>query len=296
MTELQTALTEDGTVTCVDPETGELYHNRAGAYLEALKNYTEPSGAIERLQHTGELRLLDVCFGLGYNTWVLLETLLQNPPTGFSIQVTAVEQDKKMVAIFPRVLSDPRFLHLKSIWPALEHNIYYQTQPGDADFTIDVADRGRIRFDFRWGDLRKIVPTLEGDFDTVFHDPFSPNKVPELWTADLFREYHRLLTRRSGALLTYSAAGAVRGGLREAGFHLYRTVGVGRKSGGTLAAIEPVAAQNTPQWGQTVFSLTAEEEAYLRKRSGIPYRDVDFNQERRLIFRRREEEQQAMPS
>lgn len=286
--------TADGSVTCYHAETGELYHNRAGAFTEALVNYVEPSGALNTLKKTGQLWLLDVCFGLGYNTWVLLETVLAHASGPFVLSVLAIEKDPGILQMAPLVLADPRFDYLKKYSTLFEHNTYYQTQLGQVDFVINVADRGRIEIKILLDDLRRCVPKIDSPFDLVFHDPFAPNKVPELWSVDLFREYYRILSPTAGKFLTYSAAGAVRGGLREAGFQLHRTAGLGEKRGGTLASVPDPAALPGQSWEtERIFALTAEEEAYLATRSAIPYRDSGLQTVRSEILRQREQEQQS---
>lgn len=119
--------TADGSLTCFHPESGELYHNKAGAYTEARENYVLPSGAVNTLALTGQLRLLDVCYGLGYNTWVLINELLKDPPEEFSIAVTAIERNEETLAFLPHVFQFPAFDILKSKTAPLEHNTYYRT-------------------------------------------------------------------------------------------------------------------------------------------------------------------------
>lgn len=288
--------TEDGSLSCLDAATQELFHNRAGAYTEALKNYAEPATVAQPDWHTAEpvvLRLLDPSFGLGYNTWVLLaEIFAQNllPPDS-SIHVLGVELDIQLRILWPFILENPRLLTLAPIQEALEHNIYYQTQ----NFLQLSSTVGgyRLEFDFYFGDLRTIVPRLQGPFDLVFHDAFSPAKVPELWTIDLLRHYHRLLSPKQGRLLTYSAAGAVRGGLLKAGFEVYRTQSVGGKSaGGTLACAREWTEAQRQSAGSILQPLTIEERHRLvTGAKGIPYRDETFRADRDFIRQRRLEEQ-----
>src|SRR5690606_14158191 len=137
-------------------------------------------------------------------------------------------------------------------------------------------------------DLRVCLPDLSPGFDLIFHDPFSPQKAPELWSVDLFRQYYRLLARPHGRILTYSAAGAVRGGLQEAGLAVGRTAGVAAKSGGRIGGFEAALAD----------SLSDEERAFIASRAGIPYRDADLRQSRENIRANRlaEQQQSSRPS
>jgi hypothetical protein len=287
--------TEDGTVSCLDAETGELCHNRAGAYTEALKNYIEPSGLVDLARRTGEIRLLDACYGLGYNTWVLANELVKQLDSPFALSVVAIEKNPEILSFLPHVLEHPTFDPLKSKTDLKEHNIYYRTERcnintkglafSDPDIVINVASRGRIEIRFLLEDLRHSIPKLSPGFDAIFHDPFSPQKMPELWTAELFREYYKLLESRQGCLLTYSAAAAVRGGLQESGFQVYKTMPLGRKSGGTLASMAACPGN------KFITPLSEHEQAYILTRAGIPYRDSGLSGARAEILQNRTEEQ-----
>ena len=158
-----------------------------------------------------------------------------------------------------------------------------------------------IEIEFIVDDLRTVLPTLQEPFDRVFHDPFSPQYVPELWTCEVFQEYYRLLDPRQGCLLTYSAAAAVRGGLIETGFALGRTIGVGDKTGGTAAWIPSQSLEIQGAETQDpnvdcsvpIRALTTWEQAYLDSRAGLPYRDPGLRGNRSDILSRRSAEQEG---
>lgn len=313
-------LTADGTITARDAETGELYHNRDGAYLEALENYVLPSRwywLIKEPAADRSIVLLDACFGLGYNTFTLWDQIVNNDAVVKRVDVLAIERDHAVLNALPVVLEQDCFQFLENRVMARSgktlHKVFQQLarehheEPSiDLQFTID--DFTVLRLHIIFGDLRSIVPSLgksrRGSFDLVFHDPFSPSKVPELWTVDLFKEYFHVLNDQGGRLLTYSAASAVRGGLREAGFSVWRTKGVGAKKGGTLAIRgQSEGAEHGVECGAAdllssdresdgiVMTLREEESERLVSFSGIPYRDPGFQSTRREILKRREDEQ-----
>lgn len=276
-------LTEDGSPTLKDEESGELYHNRAGAYLEALLNYVQPSAALKALdRHDSRLIVLDVCFGLGYNSFVLLEEALKHACTG-SISLTAIEKNIELLHLLPEIISSGKFPFLEEI---LERN----KRRGLAQLMCERRFRGG-RNDFAF-DMEIIEGTLQGqiqkihdDFDLIFHDPFSPKRAPELWTADIFGMYQKLLRNRKGAVLTYSSASAVRGGLREVGFEVRKTTALGGKSGGTIAMISAESAHFS------FLELGEDEAKKLDSVSGVPYRSKGFGMDRPSILRTRTEEQ-----
>ena len=118
----------DGSLSCFDPSTGELYHNRVGAYTEALSHYVQPSQALHYLRQNPRLSLLDVCFGLGYNTFTLWNEILKSDIPHFSIHTLGIELDPNILSLIPHILASPCLHTLNSKMIPLEHNIYYQTQ------------------------------------------------------------------------------------------------------------------------------------------------------------------------
>ena len=78
------------------------------------------------------------------------------------------------------------------------------------------------------GDARRMLPVWRGAADAWFLDGFAPAKNPELWEPPLMREVARH-TAPGGTFATYTAAGAVRRALAEAGFAVERVAGFGRK-------------------------------------------------------------------
>ncbi|MBX9879875.1 MAG: hypothetical protein K2Y22_15565 [Candidatus Obscuribacterales bacterium] len=275
-------VTGDESITCFNDETGELYHNQAGAFTEALKNYVEPAG-LAAIAKTGSVTVMDVCFGLGYNTFVLLDELRKLGIT-CDVNILGLDIDEAILSVLDDVLADKRFAELRKFM----NSEVFKSEFGVYEFQLDEAGKIRVHLKVKQQDIREAAMTLEQDFDLVFHDGFSPYKVPELWTVDLFRRYHKLLGARRGALLTYSAAPAVRAGLRLAGFNVFATTAVGSKHGGTLATI---SAEDERR--QKAAPLTDEQEERLKTRSGIPYRDNEtLTATREQVMSLREREQQ----
>lgn len=301
-------LTADGTITWRDSETGELYHNAAGAFIEAMENYVFPARLDELVQRRkgsadGTIRLFDGCFGLGYNTFALWQHVLSMVHLPIDrVEVFAVENDASIIQVLPDVLQQPCFKSLmenlrdqndNSIVENLKAFIQLGLHTQLLTLNYKSKDGRQFKLNLTFADLRQAVPMSVTNvnenerFDLIFHDPFSPSKVPELWTVDLFGDYFTLLREDGGRLLTYSAASAVRGGLVSVGFKIYRTRGVGAKKGGTLAA----RAAGSALTDDLIFAIRPEEEERLKGASGIPYRDPGFNATRKDILRRRELEQ-----
>lgn len=80
------------------------------------------------------------------------------------------------------------------------------------------------------------LPQCIAEVDAWFLDGFSPSKNPALWSELVLNEVTRLAA--PGCQLgTYSAAGAIRRGLSERGWHVEKVPGFGRKRDRTEAVI-----------------------------------------------------------
>lgn len=296
-----TVSTEDGTITCRDPLTGEHYHNRGGAYKEGVEGYALPARLnrlVERNQTT--VRVLDICFGMGYNSFTLVNEILKNGEPFGKIEIEAVEMDLGILQHFPAVVaqesfSDIRAAGLTEDWAKSLVSSNNELFESSCSLKREGKEPLTLSIKLHRADLRKIVPALarladkaDSRVDFIFHDPFSPNKVPELWTHDLFACYRKLIAD-DGRVLTYSAATAIRAGLIEAGFDVYRTKGVAGKKGGTLAA--PATGSGAHILDDLIFALEDDEASRLQGRTGVPYRDSTFNGSRNDVLHRRFKEQ-----
>lgn len=96
--ELIPITTEDGTISLYNFNVKDVYHSKVGAYTEALHKYTIPSGLLEFVKYHNEVKILDVCFGLGYNSKVAAAEILKINPE-CKITINAIEIDPKVLAL-----------------------------------------------------------------------------------------------------------------------------------------------------------------------------------------------------
>lgn len=64
----------------------------------------------------------------------------------------------------------------------------------------------------------------EASIDLIYHDAFSPNAEPTLWTTDLFQKMYKVL-KVGGVWVSYCAKGQVRRDLQSSGFQVERLPG-----------------------------------------------------------------------
>lgn len=267
MTELEKIITEDGTISFYNKEIGDIYHSKIGAYTEAFEKFIKPSKILENLGNYTDINVFDVCFGPGYNSKVLLSSIFKID-SNKKIKITAVEIDPFILLKSCEISFDGYQNILKDFFDEFLHKVYYSTisnQYNREEFFSESFNNLTLKLFV--DDARRVVRDLDDRFDLIFLDPFSPYKLPELWTVHFFKNLYRLL-KDYGLLLTYSSAYSVLGGLSEAGFYLGNTLPVGRKSPGTIAVKDISLIQ---------FPLDDYQKLMLQSTAGIPFEDPEFN-------------------
>ncbi len=210
-------LTADNTETFLNEEVGESYHSQTGAVEEALKKYTIPC-KIKELAKKGSIRILDVCFGLGYNSAMAVSQALEEN-SHCTVEVVGLEYDplilEKIQEVNPPI---PFYANYKKLSPQAKE-----------------LHLGNVTVKVILGDARETCKQLqENYFDAVFFDPFSPKTAPEMWREEFFKEMWRVM-RSSAILATYSCARMARDNMSAAGLFWDDGPIVGRRGPGTIA-------------------------------------------------------------
>lgn len=277
MSKIKKIITEDGSISFYNEDFDDIYHSKVGAYTEALEKFIYPSKILEKISNDKCINVFDVCFGPGYNSKVLLSSLLKKNP-GQKINIVGVEIDPDII-LHSSDTNFPGYQDgLKNFLDRFLHKVYYttvSTQYNDGDFFESKYNNINLKFFVE--DARQIVQKLNDSFDVIMLDPFSPHKLPCMWSVDIFKQLYRLLND-NGTLLTYSASHCVRGGLIEAGFNLGNTVAIGRKSPGTIA---------TKNIDLIDFPLSQNTKEMIKSTAGIPYEDPDLNWPNERILQNR---------
>lgn len=263
-------LTADGSFTFFSSEFNESFHSLYGARQEAERKFVEPTGlAVKAKQPT--LKLLDVCYGLGYNTAAALEVIWTVSPA-CQVQLIGLELD----ATVPKAAIAHGFLKLWS------ERVQQAVSTLALHHQIEAAG---LQAQLLIGDARQTIQQLHQHkflADAIFLDPFSPVRCPQLWTVEFLGWVAHCL-QPAGRLATYSCAAAVRTALLEAGLKIGSTPPVGRRSPGTVASF---TSTDLPQ-------LSQQEQEHLASRAAIPYRDPQLCDPAELILHRRRIEQQT---
>ncbi|TAE57541.1 MAG: hypothetical protein EAZ87_16085 [Nostocales cyanobacterium] len=267
--------TKDGSLTFFSQEFNEAFHSNFGAKQESYQKFAFPT-QVKTLAKTGKVKILDVCYGLGYNTAAALEVIWQENSDCF-VEVMGLEINSVVpqTAINENIFSDWDERYIKILTDLAFENYCY----GD-----------RLQAKLFIGDARKTIQEIRTSgflADAIFLDPFSPPQCPQLWTIE-FIENVVLCLSPTGLLATYSCAAAVRTALLNAGLIIGSTAPVGRRTPGTIAAYPQYREQEI----KNTYPLSQAEIEHLQTRAAIPYRDPQLTDPAEIIIQRRQQEQE----
>lgn len=260
--------TADGSHTFFSETFGEWFHSRSGAYDEARNTYVQATDLVSRFVQKRHLTILDVCYGLGYNTAAALEAVWTVDPDA-SLRLVGLELDEAV----PRAAIAQGLLHG---WPP-------EVQAALKELAFTHRLRTSLTADLLIGDARQRIQSLvEAGFqaDVIYLDPFSPPRCPQLWTVEFLQQVARCL-HPQGILATYSCAAAVRAALQLAGLHIGSLAAPGRRWPSTLANYS----------GAGLPPLSQQEQEHLKTRAAVPYRDPTLQGTAEQIQQRRSQEQ-----
>lgn len=78
MYELHPYFTNDGSVGLFSPADDDIYHSTYGALTEALEKFVLPAEPEKYFSSNHNIKILDICFGIGYNSKTFFDFFLKN--------------------------------------------------------------------------------------------------------------------------------------------------------------------------------------------------------------------------
>ncbi len=206
---MKKVITEDKSITFYNEEFDETYHSTTGAVEEAYEKYVKP------LNVSDGMTILDFCYGLGYNSAAAMSSCS-------NLNITALEVDEDIISKSFTI----------NIPEKLEETYKYLRQLMGKNPVSDA--KGNVIHLIIDDALKVMYELLPNMFDRVFFDPFSPQKHPDMWTEDVFKEMIRIM-KPGGKLATYSCSKRVRRAMSAAGFDVKDGPCIGRRSPSTIA-------------------------------------------------------------
>lgn len=249
-------VTSDGSHTVYSSQFDQHYHHPKGAVTESRYVFFKQTGIPDKLKKNDHITILELGFGTGLNLLLLLDYYLSRDAT--------VKIDYYSVEGFP-------------LDPGTTANFNYGEHLNHPEITVKVTDifknlsGGINHFDVSenislhlFNGLFKDYKPRKNSFKAnyIFHDAFSPDVNPDLWTGDVFQKI-RKLSANDVILSTYSAASKAQGALAWAGWHVAKAQGALGKREMILAALDP---------DQLTGLDRIDEERYARR-----YAEGDFD-------------------
>lgn len=198
----------DSSTTLYNTQYDESYHaTNEGALTESLCKHVYPSIALCNLLERPVVRILDLCFGLGYNT---LCSLWAYQNFAGRLEIYSPENDIALLQQY-ETLHYPEALHpFLPLLHSLCRDRFYKSHTLTIELHIGDAH------DY----LRNLI-ARNLCVDVIYQDPFSPPKNPELWNLAHFQALFTLLAP-NGILTTYSQSSRALYTAHCSGFLTYR--------------------------------------------------------------------------
>ena len=257
MNNLQKVITRDGSLSLRSDKFKENFHSLFGALDETKNKFIDPS-RIERFKNKS-LNVLDICFGLGYNSAFLFNELINQSSY---LRWYGLEIDKRPLRY---ALNEKVF---KKLWDLkvieILKKLYLTSKFKNKYFNCELI----------YGDARNKIESIpiEIKFDLIFLDGFSPQRCPEMWSFEFLSKLKNII-KDEGLLITYTSSAAVRKSLKSLGLNIFNikpsTSNKNLWSNGTLATFDNI--KNNP----FIAELTEMEKDHLKTKASVPYRDPE---------------------
>ncbi|MEA3384650.1 MAG: MnmC family methyltransferase [Campylobacterota bacterium] len=195
--------TKDGSYTLYSEQFTQHYHSvKEGAINEALQKHIIP--ALSYHKGKKELNILDICFGIGYNTLATLYYIKQNN-LNIKINIYSPEFDTDLLKSLKDFKYPDEFNDYRKIIDILSNNSYYEDE--------------KIKIEIFNGDAREYIKTLN-NIDIIYQDAFSSEVNHFLWTKEYFSDIRNLMSKDS-VITTYSIATPIRLSIYENDLNIY---------------------------------------------------------------------------
>lgn len=207
----KSVITSDGSKTLYSEKYQQNFHDdQTGALKESLTKHVIPAFTYHK--DKSHFRILDICFGLGYNTLATLY-YLQKESLDFTLEVFSPELDGELVKSLLNFEYPPEFKTLLPIIRELACKHYYKDETLEIKLFI--------------GDAREYIKTVD-NIDIVYQDAFSSEVNYELWTVEYFKDIFSLCNE-DALVTTYAIATPIRLSLYQAGFEIYEINPTGKR-------------------------------------------------------------------
>ena len=198
----------------------DLYFDAQDGLAESQYVFIEGTQLPEKLRNASHITIAETGFGTGLNFLSVLDLLSSFP----NHQIDFISYELRPLSTKVMAASHAAFPSLASYSAALLSNL----PPRWPGLHLRHFNNGKVRLHLFYGAAEASLAESVFLADIWFLDGFAPVKNPQIWSPTVLNNIGRL-TRAGGHLASFTAAGAVRGGLSAAGFSIQKKRGFGRK-------------------------------------------------------------------
>ena len=212
----QLKITEDGSHTLFVSEIDECYHSTKGAIQESMHIFIN-AGFKQCVKP--DVNVLEIGFGTGLNAFLTLNLLTTNEEiSGKKIENKIINYTA--IELFPVEIEKVIQLNYPEIIDKNKRTLFEKLHTCEWNKAVKITDNftlTKLNADFT-------AIELNGTFDMIYFDAFSPEKQPEMWSEEMFKKLY-LCAAENSVLTTYCAKGSVRRAMQAAGFQVERLPG-----------------------------------------------------------------------
>ena len=133
MSKIDFFISEDGSIGLYNKEISDIYHSRTGALTESIEKFIIPTNFQKFAQNNQEIKLLDFCYGIGYNTKNAIKFATEANPN-IKLDIDAIDIDPTVVFL-SGILNSQYFDNIIN-YKILEEIIHQYTKFSGLDLTL----------------------------------------------------------------------------------------------------------------------------------------------------------------
>lgn len=173
--------TNDGSVGLFSPDADDIYHSTYGALTEAYEKFILPSNLKNFLKKNNEIKILDICFGIGYNSKSLINYVLDflyNDPIytdknrytdkidtynkKFKIYIQAIDNDKNLAYLSPFFISNKK--NIKN------NKILFHQEKIERMLAKKTVQKYKLKQEVNFLLLEKIIDNIDSESISILSD------------------------------------------------------------------------------------------------------------------------------
>lgn len=246
--------TRDGSHTVYSSQFDQHYHNPNGAVAESRYVFFEQTSLPEALSKQEDITILELGFGTGLNLMLLLDYYLSRHSEThiqyYTIEAFPLKTDLVQQFNYQNYLNHPKIVpEIIALFNDLRDGFNHFTLLDNIDVHL---------FNGFFSDLS---PDESIAADYIFHDAFSPDTNPDLWTGEVYETlvWH---SHPDVILSTYCAASKVQGAMAWAGWKVAKAQGAMGKREMIVASLSDEPLSHLKRINEERLARRYEEEDF----------------------------------